>query len=339
MKINRLVLNTCSFISFCFMSLSDGFAKGFADPAGDIALQQRNIIILAFALMALIVVPLFVLIVRYAIKYRATAQHKEYDPEWSHSAKIEVIVWGAPLLIIIVLGAVTWVTTHRLDPYRPLDRFSVTKPREGVDFSEPLEIQAIGMDWKWLFIYPKEGIAVVNEMALPVDRPIRFYLTASSMMTSFYVPALSGQIYAMPGMRTELNAILYRTGQFEGFNSNYSGNGFSGMHFKVYGYTNAAFREWVQKVGSSSKSLNEVEYRQLDHPSENVPVMYFSKTSHKLFHKIVNLCVYPDSMCMDDMMHIDMLGGTKNADLDAYRRLSYDSRFTEDLTTTERNAP
>ncbi|WP_341237961.1 ubiquinol oxidase subunit II, partial [uncultured Limnobacter sp.] len=197
------------------------------NPKGDIASQQADLIVLSTVLMLIIIVPVIFLTCFFAWKYRQANTQAEYDPEWDHSTKLELVIWGAPLLIIIVLGLVTWVSTHKLDPYRPLDRINASTPLP-VDH-EPLVVQVVSLDWKWLFIYPEQGIATVNELVTPVNVPVRFKITSSTVMNSFYIPALAGQIYSMAGMETTLNAVINEKGSWEGFSANYSGAGFSHM--------------------------------------------------------------------------------------------------------------
>ena len=185
------------------------------DPAGDVARQQGNLVIASTALMLVIILPVMALTGLFAWRYRAANKEARYDPDWDHSTSLELVIWAAPLLIIICLGALTWVGTHLLDPYRPLARTAPGKPVAA--HVRPLEVQVVALDWKWLFIYPELGIATVNEMAAPAGRPVRFRISASSVMNSFYIPALAGQIYAMPGMETPLNAVFDKTGDFSGF--------------------------------------------------------------------------------------------------------------------------
>ncbi|RSY00106.1 ubiquinol oxidase subunit II, partial [Sphingomonas koreensis] len=184
-----------------------------------------HLVIVATALMLLIIVPVMALTVVFAWRYRSSNTAATYAPDWHHSTKLELVIWSAPLMIIIALGSITWVTTHTLDPYRPLSRIDAARPLPAG--TRPLEVQVVALDWKWLFIYPEQKTATVNDLVLPVDRPVQFRLTASSVMNSFYVPALAGQIYAMPGMESKLHAVLNRTGAFQGFSAQYSGAGFS----------------------------------------------------------------------------------------------------------------
>jgi cytochrome o ubiquinol oxidase subunit 2 len=184
------------------------------NPAGDIAVQQKNLIIASTALMLLVVVPVIAMAFIFAWRYRASNPDATYDPDWHHSTQLEVVIWTIPLLIIIALGAMTWISTHTLDPFRPLARLGPNRPiPAGV---RPLEVQAVALDWKWLFIYPEYGIATVNELAAPVDRPIVFKITSSSVWNTLYVPALAGMIYAMPGMETQLNAVINKEGKYAG---------------------------------------------------------------------------------------------------------------------------
>ncbi|WP_166652443.1 ubiquinol oxidase subunit II [Enterovirga rhinocerotis] len=292
-------------------------------PSGDIAMQQRNLLIASTALMMIIIVPVMALTVYFAWRYRAANREAEaeYDPEWSHSLPLEVVIWTAPLLIIIALGAMTWLSTHLLDPFRPLDRIDAqTRIPEG---TRPLEVQVVALDWKWLFLYPEQGIAVVNELAAPVDRPISFKLTSSTVMNSFYIPALAGQIYAMAGMETQLHAVINKPGSFKGFSANYSGAGFSQMHFNFHGLDRDGFEAWVAKAKGGQR-LDRAAFAELEKPSEAVPVRYFGSVEGGLYQAILNLCAAEGRMCMHEMMMIDAKGG---AGLDSHAnrdRLRYD---------------
>ncbi|MEP6720373.1 MAG: ubiquinol oxidase subunit II, partial [Variovorax sp.] len=188
------------------------------NPSGDVAAQQRDLIIQSTVLMLLIVVPVIALTLLFAWRYRKSNTEAVYKPDWDHSTQLELVIWAAPLLIVIALGALTWISTHTLDPYRPLQR--INAERDVIPGTRPLVVEVVALDWKWLFIYPEQGIALVNEMAAPVDRPIMFKITASSVMNSFFIPALAGQIYAMPGMETKLHAVINKPGEFEGFSAN-----------------------------------------------------------------------------------------------------------------------
>jgi cytochrome o ubiquinol oxidase subunit 2 len=182
----------------------------------------------------------------------------------------------------------------------------------------------VALDWKWLFIYPDYGVATVNELAAPVDRPINFHITASSVMNSFYIPALAGQIYAMPGMETSLHAVINREGTYKGFSANYSGAGFSGMHFAFQGLSNDGFDAWIAKARASGNALGRSDYLELERPSENVPVRRYASVDGDLFKAVLNLCVETGKMCMSEMTAIDAKGGLGMAGIENTLPLSYD---------------
>jgi cytochrome o ubiquinol oxidase subunit 2 len=260
-------------------------------PSGAVAAQQGHLIVVSTLLMLLIVVPVIALTVIFAWRYRQSNSAATYAPDWDHSTQLELVIWAAPLLIIIALGALTWISSHTLDPYRPLRH--VDASRMAPDAVKPLTIEVVALDWKWLFIYPEQGIAVLNEVAAPVDVPINFKITASSVMNSFFVPALAGQIYAMPGMQTQLNAVINRSGDYEGFSANYSGAGFSGMHFKFRGMSAGDFHQWVQSAKTARRELNNETYLQLEKPSEREPVRRYSLVDTGLYEAILSQCVMP----------------------------------------------
>ncbi len=277
------------------------------NPAGDVALQQRDLILISTVLMLLIILPVMAMTVWFAWRYREKAQASDYDPDWDHSTSLELLIWSAPLLIIIALGAITWTSTHLLDPYRPIERLDATRKVDPA--AKRLQVQVVAMDWKWLFIYPELGIATVNELAAPVDQPIEFKITSSSIMNSFFVPALAGQIYAMPGMQTVLHAVANKPGDFEGFSANYSGAGFSHMRFRFHATDRAGFDRWVAQVRASKAPLDRATYVKLEQPSEKVPPMYFGAVEPHLFHAALNMCAQPGKRCMDEVMMTDMKGG------------------------------
>jgi cytochrome o ubiquinol oxidase subunit 2 len=287
------------------------------NPSGDIAAQQAHLIVVSTLLMLLVIVPVIALTFIFAWRYRKNNTAATYAPDWDHSTKLELVIWGAPLLIIIVLGLLTWISTHLLDPYRPLQRIDAKRPI-AADV-KPLMVQVVALDWKWLFIYPEQGIATVNELVTPVDVPVRFQITASSVMNSFYIPALAGQVYAMPGMQTTLNAVLNEPGEFEGFSANYSGAGFSHMRFKYRGVSTADFDRWVQSTKAGGTALDRAGYQVLEKPSERDPVRHYAKVAPDLYDAVVNRCVADGAVCMNKMMAAD---AHQNAPRDPARRLA-----------------
>ncbi len=315
-------------LSFLPLALLSGCNMVVMQPSGDIAAQQRDLIVVSVILMLIIIVPVMALTAFFAYKYRQSNTAARYDPEWHHSTALEVVIWSAPLVIIIALGAVTWISTHKLDPYRPLDR--IDSARAIPADVKPLTVEVVALDWKWLFFYPELGIATVNEMAAPVDVPINFKITASSVMNSFYVPALAGQIYAMPGMETKLHAVINREGEFAGFSANYSGDGFSHMRFKFHGLDQQGFDQWVAKVKAGGSALSREQYLELEKPSERNPVAYYSSVEDGLYSAILNMCTHPGAMCMSEMMHIDMMGGAGTESGENRARLRYDNRHADE---------
>ena len=291
-------------------------------PSGDVALQQRNLMLASTALMLLIIVPVMALTVFFAWRYRASNRAAPYDPEWNHSLSLEVVIWTAPLLIVIAIGALTWLSTHLLDPYRPVQR--IDAERRVPSSERPLQVEVVALDWKWLFFYPELGIASLNELVAPVDKPIAFQLTATSVMNSFYVPALAGQIYTMPGMETKLHAVINEPGTYKGFSANYSGAGFSRMSFTFHGLDERAFDEWVAKAKREGSRLDRAAYAEIEKPSEAEPVRYFSTVEDGLYGAILNMCATPGRMCMSEMMRIDSKGGGGRDSHHNRERLRYD---------------
>lgn len=298
-------------------------------PAGDIAKQQANLVVVSTVLMLLIIIPVMALTAWFAWRYRASNTEATYDPEWHHSTAVELGIWTAPLLIVIALGAVTWITTHTLDPFRPVARISATQPV--AKDVKTLRVQVVAMDWKWLFIYPDYGIATVNELAAPVDTPIKFEITSTTVMNAFYVPALAGMIYAMPAMQTELNAVINAPGNYEGFSANYSGAGFSGMKFRFHGLSQQDFDGWIKQNKDAGGKLDRPTYQALEKPSEREPVRRYGDVEPNIYHAILNLCVDPNKMCLDDMMAIDAKGGLGEAGIHNIGKLTYDTLRVRDV--------
>ena len=313
------------------------------NPSGDIAAQQSHLILTSTLLMLVIIVPVIALTLLFAWRYRQSNTEAVYEPEWDHSTSLELVIWGAPLLIVIALGLITWISTHTLDPYRPL--FRIDAQRTLAPNTRPLMVEVVALDWKWLFIYPELGVASVNELVAPVDVPITFKITSSTVMNSFFVPALAGQIYAMPGMQTQLHAVINKPGEYEGFSANYSGAGFSGMRFKFRGTSAQDFDAWVKTTQAGGGTLDRPAYLKLEQPSERVPVSHYAQVAPDLFNAILNRCVDGTKMCMNEMMAIDQRGGmgvttfsvAENSSTAGAKRRPY-LRYVEALTCTADNS-
>jgi cytochrome o ubiquinol oxidase subunit 2 len=257
--------------------LLSGCNMTLLNPTGQVGLEQRNLIITATLLMLLVVVPVIVMTFLFAWKYRASNTSATYTPKWNHSTKIEIAVWTVPILIIIALGYITYKSTHELDPYRPLE-----------SDVKPITIEVVALDWKWVFIYPEQGIATVNKIVFPTNTPVNFKVTSDSVMNSFFIPGLGGQIYAMAGMQTKLHLIANRDAEMEGISANYSGAGFTGMKFKAISTSQENFDTWVSEVKKAPKQLEQAEYAALSKPSQNNPVELYSSVTPNLFQIIVD---------------------------------------------------
>ncbi|MGM0562387.1 MAG: ubiquinol oxidase subunit II [Pseudomonadota bacterium] len=263
---------------FAVMVAGCGLAEApLIDPAGPQALAERNLLFTALALMMLVVIPVFAMTFFFILRYRASNRTARYEPDWSYSGLVDTIIWIVPALIVISLGVLLWNATHRLDPYKQLHT------RE-----EALEVQVVAQDWKWLFIYPEQGVASVNELAFPSDRPLSLRITSDTVMNSFHIPALAGQIYAMAGMQTRLNLLADAPGTFTGRNVQYSGDGFSGQHFKAIAQTGEDFQDWVEQARQASDSLDADSYKALAKPSSNHPVTYYADVKANLFQDIIS---------------------------------------------------
>lgn len=246
------------------------------DPKGPIALAERDLLFDAIKTMLIVVIPVFVLAFWFAWRYRASNKNARYDPDWSYNGRLDAVIWLVPALIIVALGTLVWINTHKLDPYRPL-----------ASSVPPLEVEVVAQDWKWLFIYPKQNIAVVNQLAFPSGTPLSLRITSDTVMNSFFIPALGGQIFAMAGMQTRLHLLADAPGRFVGKNMQYSGDGFADQHFEAVAMSQADFDAWVAKAGQSSGKLDASTYSALAKPSSKHPVTYYSAVEPNLFDKII----------------------------------------------------
>ena len=246
-------------------------------PSGPVGMDERNLMFAAIGLMLIVIVPVWIMVLWFAIRYRASNGRARYAPNWSYSGRIDLVIWLVPGLIVTALGYLIWTRTPRLDPY------AQTAAGQGA----PLTVQVVAEDWKWLFIYPQQDIASVNELVIPVGRPVRLQLTSDTVMNAFYVPGLAGQIYAMAGMRSSLNLRASKPAQLTGRNMQYSGYGFAAQRFAVKAVSRDAFDAWVATARNAPKTLNAATYADFSRPSANVPVTYYYGIEPGLFAKIV----------------------------------------------------
>ncbi len=253
-------------------------------PKGLIAFEERNLLFFIQILMLLVVIPVYILTFIFSWIYRADNPKGRYDPDLVDNVLAEVIWWGLPLFLTIIIGVVTWVKTHQLDPYKPIPSSRAEKT-----------IQVVALQWKWLFIYPEEKIATLNFVQFPKDTPIHFEITADAPMNSFWIPHLGGQIYAMPNMRTQLHLIADTEGDFRGSSANLSGEGFAGMTFVTRSSSDEDYQKWIDKAKQATKKLDLASYDELAKPSQNNPVEIFQLADATLFEQIVNKYMHPHS--------------------------------------------
>jgi cytochrome o ubiquinol oxidase subunit II len=264
------------------------------DPKGPIALAERDLLFKAVAIMMIVIIPVFVMAALFMWRYRGTNKTARYTPNLAYYWPAEILVWGVPAAIIVWLGLHLWHNTDKLDPYNAIDP-SV----------KPLEVQAIAQDWKWLFVYPERGIAVVNELAIPVNTPVSIKITSDTVMNSLVIPALGGQIYAMAGMQTRLNLLADQPGTFWGRNVQYSGMGFANQQFDVRATSKEDFDAWVEKAKQSGQVLDAETYDELAKPSQKVPVTYYAGVEPELFDKIIAKYAHNDAALMPHAPHAE----------------------------------
>ncbi|MFI5270881.1 MAG: ubiquinol oxidase subunit II [Candidatus Saccharimonadales bacterium] len=269
------------FIVFiAFISVSINYLSGVSipvlQPSGQIATKERNLLLFAVSLSAIVVIPVFVLLFSISWRYRESNTKAKYSPDYDHSAVLESIWWLIPTFLITILSVVTWNSSHDLDPYRPIS-----------SSQKAMTIQAVSLDWKWLFIYPDQNIASVNYLKIPDHTPVKFEITSDSVMNSFWIPKLGGQIYSMPGMSTQLHLMADTSGDFYGSSANISGKGFAGMNFIASSGTENDFNSWVSEVRSSPNSLSLNNYSKLAKPSTDNHVVYFSGYDQNLYGSIL----------------------------------------------------
>ena len=254
--------------------------QGVLDPRGPIASAERLLLINSTAIMLVVVVPVIVATLAFAWWYRASNTHATRSLDESYESRVEFVTWSIPALTVILLGGVIWISSHQLDPRAPI-------PGE----SAPLRVDVVALDWKWLFIYPDQGVAAVNQLVIPVGTPVQFRLTSATVMNSFFVPQLGSQIYTMGGMTTHLNLLADQPGEFPGFSANFSGDGFSEMRFVVKSVPAADFNAWLEQVRGSGSALDDAGYAELTKPSKAVPPTTYRSVQPKLFERIIDQTV------------------------------------------------
>lgn len=246
------------------------------NPKGEIANKQRDLIVFATLLSAIVVIPVFALTFFIGWRYRDSNKNSKYTPEWGGNKILESIWWGIPIVLIMILSVITYRSSHELDPFKPIQ-----------SDKKPITIQVVALQWKWLFIYPEEDIATVNYIQFPVDTPIKFEITADAPMNSFWIPQLGGQIYAMTGMSTNLNLIANEAGSYDGSSANISGEGFSGMKFEAKATGRGDYDRWVDELHAGNNLLSQISYSELAKPSANEKPILYSDVEPELYNMIM----------------------------------------------------
>jgi cytochrome o ubiquinol oxidase subunit 2 len=256
--------------------LTAGCNRGILDPVGPVAAAEKQILINSTAIMLAIIIPTMIATIAFAWWFRAGNRKAKYLPDWEYSGAIELVVWSIPALTVMLLGGIAWIGSHDLDPGRPLK-----------SATPPLRVEVVSLDWKWLFIYPDQGIATVNQLVIPAGTPVSFRLTSATVWNVFFVPQMGTMIYTMPRMTTGLNLQADRPGAFDGLSAHFSGDGFPGMQFKVRSLPPDQFAMWAQGARGQGSALDARGYAELSKPSSYVKPMTYGGVAPGLFDAIV----------------------------------------------------
>jgi cytochrome o ubiquinol oxidase subunit II len=280
MMSKKLKLASFFLLSLGVVCLTVGYLRAHSiavlNPQGLIASKERGLIITLTLLMLIVVIPVFGLTFAIAWRYREGNTAAKYTPEWDRDVRVEAIWWAVPLVLIAVISMISWSSSHELDPFKSL-----------TSRNPPITIQVVALQWKWLFIYPAQNIATVNFVQFPANTPVNFQITADAPMNSFWIPQLGGQIYAMPGMSTQLHLMADGVGSYRGVSANLSGQGFAGMKFTAKSSSAADFASWVRLVRQSHNKLTSAEYDKLVQPSQDNPTASFSSKPANLYDTII----------------------------------------------------
>ena len=277
-KVSGLKITATAIVPLCLAACH----PAVLDPKGVIGIAEKTILIDSLAIMLVIAIPTIAAILGFAWWFRASNTKARYLPDFNYSGRLELIVWAIPLLVIMLLGGVVWIGSHDLDPYKPL-----------VSKTPALKVQVVSLDWKWLFIYPDQRIASVNRLVVPAGVPIHFDLTSDSVMNAFFIPQLGSMIYTMNKMTTQLNLQADTPGTFKGLSSDYSGDGFAGMHFEVQAVPQEQFLEWINTTRGSGPTLDSASYGALAEQSLSVEPFTYRSAEPGLFQKIAGQTLPP----------------------------------------------
>ena len=250
--------------------------RGILAPAGPVGAAEKTLLLNSLAIMLAIVIPTILVAVTFAWWYRASNPRARYRPTWAYSGRLELIIWSIPALAVFFLGGVAWISSHELDPARPL-----------ASKAQPVEIEVVALDWKWLFIYPRQGVASINQLVVPAGVPLHLRLTSATVLNVFFVPRLGSMIYTMNGMVAQLNLQADEPGVYPGRAAHFSGDGFSDMHFEVHAVSPADFAGWAARTRTSGPSLDAAAYRQLLRQTQNVKPYTYRNVEAGLFAAIL----------------------------------------------------
>lgn len=251
-------------------------SNGFLNPAGPVASALRDHFVFILLIMTIVIVPLLVALPWALWRYRFGNKSANYQPNWEFSLPLELLIWGLPVVIVSILGWKLWEQSYKLDPYTPLDSAQA-----------PLEVQVVSLDWKWLFVYPEQGVASVNELMIVAGRPVSFRLTSGTVMQSFIIPRLGGQIYTMAGMVTQLNLMASEPGEFRGENTQYNGMGFANQKFVARAVSQTDFSTWASATRQSKPPLNQAAWAQLAQRSVLPAPLFFGSIPDRFFSEVV----------------------------------------------------
>ena len=278
-----------SFRAFALTSAATlgGCTEGVLDPQGPIALAERQILLNSLGIMLAIVIPVILATLGVAFWFRASNERARYRPNFSYSGRLEMLVWSIPAMTVFLVGGVAWIGSHDVSPRKPI-----------ASTAKPLRVQVASLDWKWLFIYPDQGIASVNRLIIPVGTPVSLELTSSGVMNSFFVPQLGSQIYTMAGMITRLHLQADHPGTYRGFSAQFSGDGFSDTHFDTDAVSEEKFAQWIETARSAGQQLNAETYADLAKPSAAMAAFTYRSVAPGLFGSIlVSEMQSDDAMC------------------------------------------
>lgn len=261
-----------------------GCKSGILNPKGPVSEQQFNLMLICVGLMLIVVIPVIIMAIVFSFKYKKGKNTDQYQPEWGFNNTLEMTVWGVPIAIVLVLAYLTYKSSHELDPYKSLHK-------EGGQ--DEMVIQVVTLDWKWLFIYPDHNIATVNHVVFPEDTPISFRITSDSVMSSFWIPQLSGQIYAMAGMETKMHLLANEPGTYRGLTASYNGDGYGEMEFEAITVSQEDYQSWTEKAKSEGSEFTLDDYKKFRLQSKNEPKQVHYPIPENLFGVIIDHYMVP----------------------------------------------